>query len=190
MERSVLVRVSRPFLIPWIRSHRMRTKTKSSHSDHSFSCDSCHMISQEKMSRCWQALCLSTAEGWKEYKLCLLIWQELWQHVFSLQLHYCFILVIAVWVLRFVLIPWDLICGNKNGPWPLTKPDRSFTSHLLNDIIHQAHPSASPMMAHSFNKLGHITPSRPHHHQELFERSPVGLLLKSTGNQPRPWVKD
>jgi len=44
----------------------------------------------------------------------------------------------------------------------------SFTSHLRNDIIHQVHPLASPMMAHSFNKLSHSTPSRPHHHQELF----------------------
>jgi len=41
---SVLVRVSCTFLILWIRSHRMRTKTKSSHSNRSCLCDSCQKV--------------------------------------------------------------------------------------------------------------------------------------------------
>jgi len=84
-------------------------------------------------------------------------------------------LTMAVWALGFVLIPWDLIRRNKNGPWPLTKPDGSFTSHSLDDIIHQAHSLASPMTAHPFNKPGHIIPSRPHHPQELFWEVSSGI---------------
>jgi len=42
----------------------------------------------------------------------------------------------------------------------------------------------------SSTKPSHIIPQGPHHHQELFKRSPVGFLLKSTGNRSRSWVQD
>jgi len=42
----------------------------------------------------------------------------------------------------------------------------------------------------SSTKPSHIIPQGPHHHLELFKRSPVGFLLKSTGNRPRSWVQD
>jgi len=60
---------------------------------------------------------------------------------------------------------------------PLLSPHIS-----LDDIIHQAHPLASPMMAHSFNKTSHITPQGHIIIKSYFEKSPVGSLLKSTGN--------
>jgi len=63
--------------------------------------------------------------------------------------------------------------GMDHGPLPSQTTPSPHIS--LNDIIHQAHPIASPMMAHSFNKLGHITSSRPHHHQELFQEVSSGI---------------
>jgi len=60
---------------------------------------------------------------------------------------------------------------------PLLSPHIS-----LDDIIRQAHPLASPMTAHSFNKMGHIIPQDHIIIKSYFEKSPVGLLLKSTGN--------
>jgi len=58
------------------------------------------------------------------------------------------------------------------------------------DIIHKYDVSFAQWWLSPSMKPSHIIPQGPHHHQELFKRSPVGFLLKSTGNQPRSWVQD
>jgi len=46
----------------------------------------------------------------------------------------------------------------------------------------------SPMMAHISPMLGHITLKDHIIILELFKRSPVGFLLKSTGIQSKIWA--
>jgi len=92
--------------------------------------------------------------------------------------------------LGFVLILWDLIHGTKNRQSTLTKTDPFNTSHFHHDIIHQVQCFIHPISAHTFNNAGPHHPQGPHHHLELFKRSPVGFWLKSTGNQSRSWVQD
>jgi len=91
--------------------------------------------------------------------------------------------------------PW--FCSHPVGPylrdqdnWPLPRQTifaphnctmTSFIKSILIPHQWQLLPST---------KLSHITPQEPHHHQELFKRSPVGFMLKSTGNWPRSWVQD
>jgi len=60
----------------------------------------------------------------------------------------------------------------------------------LNDIVRQAHPLTSPMTAHTFNQTSHITPQGHIIIKSYSEKSPVGLLMKSTGNRPRTWVQE
>jgi len=83
-----------------------------------------------------------------------------------------------------------LLMGSRTDNLPLPRQTifsphnctmTSFTKLIL--IHHQWRLSPS-------TKLSYITPQEPHHHQELFKRSPVGFLLKSTRNWPRSWVQD
>ena len=97
---------------------------------------------------------------------------------------------LAVWALGFVLILRDLIRGIKDGQSTLTKTDSSRTSRFHHDIIHKYDVTFTQWRLTSSTKSSHIIPQGPHHHLELFKRSPVGFLLKSTGNQPRSWVQD
>ncbi len=61
---------------------------------------------------------------------------------------------------------------------------------LLNDIIHQAHPLASPMVAHSFNKTSHITP-QGHIIIKSFSRSLLwDLCWSPQETDQRSWVQD
>jgi len=98
-------------------------------------------------------------------------------------------LMIAVWALGFVLILWDLVHGrmdDRSLPKQTFLSPHNCTMTSFTKLIHLPHQWwLSPSM-----KPSHITPQEPHHHQELFERSPVGFLLKSTGNWPRSWVQD
>jgi len=83
-----------------------------------------------------------------------------------------------------------LSTGSRMDDWPLPRQTffepHNFTMTSLIKSIHLPHQwQLSPS-----TKLSHITPQEPQHHQELFKRSPVGFLLKSTGNWPRSWVQD
>jgi len=90
-------------------------------------------------------------------------------------------------------------CSHPVGPNPwdqeqMTDPyqDRPLL-HLTITQWHHSSSSSSYLTndsSHLQTKPSHITPQEPHHHCELFKRSPVGFLLKSTGNQPRSWVQD
>ena len=46
------------------------------------------------------------------------------------------------------------------------------------------------MTAHIITNAGPHHPQGPPHHVELFKRSPVGFLLKSTGNPSRSVVQE
>jgi len=109
----------------------------------------------------------------------LMPWQESHRNGWSL----C-----ELWVL--FLSCGTLSTGSRMDNWPLPRQTifaplsctmTSFTKLIL--LHHQRQLLSSTNPSHS-------TPPGPHHHQELFERSPVGFLLKSTGNQPRSWVQD
>jgi len=91
----------------------------------------------------------------------------------------------AVWALGFVLILRDPIRGNKDGPSTLTKTDSSRTPQFHHDIIHKCDVLFTQWWLSPSTKQSHIIPQGPPHHQELFKRSPVGFLLKSTGIRPR-----
>jgi len=81
-------------------------------------------------------------------------------------------------------------CFHPVGPylrdqeWMLDPYQDRPSQHLIfhHNIMHQVRHFIHPMMTHTFNNAGPHHPQGPHHHQELFERSPVGFLLKSTGN--------
>jgi len=65
-------------------------------------------------------------------------------------------------------------------PEPHKSTMTSFAKYDVSFTQWQLSPSTKP---------SHIIPQGPHHHQEFFKRSPVGFLLKSTGNRPRSWVQ-
>jgi len=64
----------------------------------------------------------------------------------------------AVWALGFVLILWDLICGIRNGPWTLTKPDCFI--HLTITQWHHS-PSSSSWITNDGSLLQQTEPHHP-----------------------------
>jgi len=92
--------------------------------------------------------------------------------------------------LSFVLLILEEIShGIKNGPWTPTVTDHSFTSHFTMTSLAKHNAIFIQWWLTPSTKLSHIIPQGPHH-LELFERFPVGFLLKSTGNQSRSGLQD
>jgi len=72
-----------------------------------------------------------------------------------------------------------------------TMTDHTYTSQTHHDIIHQVQCFSHPMTAHIFNNAWpSYHPQGPHIIKSSFKRSPVGFLLKSTGNWSRSGLQD